>query len=186
MGVGGSKPESERSQHVFEADTPIRFSQQLVDSLQGSPQSDSTRAKTLELQIQERVTAELERLRAEEDKRLVELYDKVSEESETSSEPSLVEKIGDKFNTSSALSEKEKQRNMSRDTVSKEITELKKKLDARKKLEQADTAVQKAKDDVVTCLRMNDRRPLDCWKEVEKFRSEVRILERDFVQKTLQ
>jgi altered-inheritance-of-mitochondria protein 13 len=69
--------------------------------------------------------------------------------------------------------------------VSKEIAELKKKLEARKKLEQVDPAVEKAKEDVVACLRTNDRRPLDCWKEVETFRREVGRLEREFVEKTV-
>ena len=69
--------------------------------------------------------------------------------------------------------------------MSKEIVELKKKLEARKKLEQVDPAVEKAKEDVATCLRTNDRRPLDCWKEVETFRREVGRLEREFVEKTV-
>ena len=62
---------------------------------------------------------------------------------------------------------------------------MKKKLEARKKLEQVDPTVEKAKEDVVTCLRTNDRRPLDCWKEVETFRREVGRLEREFVEKTV-
>jgi altered-inheritance-of-mitochondria protein 13 len=74
---------------------------------------------------------------------------------------------------------------MSRDSVTKEIEALKKKLEARKRLEQADPAVNKAKEDVVTCLRLNDRRPLDCWKEVENFKREVGRLEKEFVEKTI-
>merc|ERR1712093_579018 len=43
--------------------------------------------------------------------------------------------------------------------------------------------VEKAKSEVVKCLRANDRRPLDCWKEVETFRQEVRRLESTWVEK---
>lgn len=74
---------------------------------------------------------------------------------------------------------------MSRDSVSKEILELKKKLESRRKLEQVDAGVAKAKEAVVNCLRVNDRRPLDCWKEVETFKAEVGKLEREFVERTV-
>ena len=36
-----------------------------------------------------------------------------------------------------------------------------------------DGAVEKARQEVITCLRVNDRRPLDCWREVEDFKREV-------------
>jgi altered-inheritance-of-mitochondria protein 13 len=74
---------------------------------------------------------------------------------------------------------------MSRDSVTKEIEALKKKLEGRKKLEQVDPELNKAKEDVVACLRLHDRRPLDCWKEVEVFKREVGRLEREFVEKTI-
>ena len=46
---------------------------------------------------------------------------------------------------------------------------------------EVDKDVAKAKEDVTKCLRLNDRRPLDCWKEVEKFKAEVGRLEKKFV-----
>lgn len=61
--------------------------------------------------------------------------------------------------------------------MQKDVQELKKKLEQRKSLKEQDPGVEKAKTDVVRCLRDNDRRPLDCWKEVETFRKEVRRLE---------
>lgn len=64
-----------------------------------------------------------------------------------------------------------------------DVTELKKKLEQRKKLADIDEGVEKAKSEVVQCLRQNDRRPLDCWKEVETFRQEVRRLEGVWVEK---
>ncbi|OCL08961.1 DUF1690-domain-containing protein [Glonium stellatum] len=185
MGAGNSKPTSEHTQHVFAADAPVRFSNELVESLQNSTQSDSTRSRNLELQIQARVTSELEKLQAQEAERLSRASEALSQEPVASEEPSLVEKISDSLTSSTALADKQRKQNMSHSSVSKEIEELKKKLEARKKLEQVDPAVQKAKENVVTCLRMNDRRPLDCWKEVETFRQEVGRLEREFVEKTV-
>ena len=49
-----------------------------------------------------------------------------------------------------------------------------------------DKAVEKAKEDMVSCLRKNDRRPLDCWKEVEVFKREVGRLERGYLGKVLE
>jgi MICOS complex subunit MIC19 len=48
-----------------------------------------------------------------------------------------------------------------------------------------DKDVEKARDDVVKCLRGNDRRPLDCWREVERFREEVRRVEEKWVEKVV-
>ncbi len=59
---------------------------------------------------------------------------------------------------------------------------MRRKLEGRKKLVEVDGAVEKAKEEVVSCLRTNDRRPLDCWREVEAFKREVGRLERGFVE----
>ncbi len=64
-----------------------------------------------------------------------------------------------------------------------DVKELRKKLEQRKKLTSVDEGVEKAKSQVVKCLRENDRRPLDCWKEVENFKNEVRRLEGVWVEK---
>lgn len=64
---------------------------------------------------------------------------------------------------------------------------LKEKLKRRKIKEGVvkDKAAEKAKGEVVNCLRLNDRRPLDCWREVEVFKEEVGRLERDFLGKIM-
>ncbi|TKA74528.1 hypothetical protein B0A49_04049 [Cryomyces minteri] len=189
MGSGSSKPEA---QHVFSADTPVRFSQEAsTKKLIGRNfKTDSTRSRNLELQIQSRVTTELERILRSSTQRLTDLQDQISSEEHSASpvsepaDPSLVERIGDKL-TGQDTAAKHHQKNVSRDSVSEEIAELKRKLQARKKLEGMDRGVEKAKEDVVQCLRKNDRRPLDCWKEVETFRNEVGRLEKAFVERTV-
>lgn len=75
--------------------------------------------------------------------------------------------------------------NRSRDSVSKEVEALKAKLEKRKQVDKTDKGVEKAKEDLVSCLRMNDRRPLDCWEQVEEFKKEVSRLERGFVEKAM-
>ena len=73
----------------------------------------------------------------------------------------------------------------SRHAVSKEVEALKHKLDSRRKVRSIPDSVEAAKGEVVRCLRENDRRPLDCWKEVEAFKEEVRRLEKGWVDKVV-
>ncbi|KIW00768.1 uncharacterized protein PV09_07749 [Verruconis gallopava] len=183
MGAGNSKPEEGLAQHVFKADTPTRFSGDLVESLQDSSQSDATRSANLELKIQTRVTSELEKLAAEEEakyKAVAESISKQAEETPSSDEnPSLTDKL------TGVAAEKERKAQLSHSSVSKEIADLRKKLESRKKIEQVDAGVEKAKEELVQCLRLNDRRPLDCWAEKEAFKREVSRLEREFVERTV-
>ena len=71
--------------------------------------------------------------------------------------------------------------------MQREIDELRKKLQSRKLREDVvDGKVEKARDEVVNCLRINDRRPLDCWREVDAFKREVGRLEKEFLGKVME
>lgn len=87
-----------------------------------------------------------------------------------------------------AKAEGDRMRELSRGKVEKEIERLKGMLGQRKLREDVvgDAGVGKARDGVVKCLRVNDRRPLDCWKEVEAFRREVGRLEGEFLGRVLE
>lgn len=69
--------------------------------------------------------------------------------------------------------------------VSKEVEALRARLEARKQVKPLPEEVEAARGNVVKCLRENDRRPLNCWEEVEAFKEEVRKLEKGWVEKTL-
>lgn len=71
--------------------------------------------------------------------------------------------------------------------MQKEIEALKRKLETRKLKEEVvgDEGVEWAKGKLVKCLRERDRRPLDCWEEVEGFKREVGRLEKRFVEAVL-
>ncbi|TVY52443.1 MICOS complex subunit mic19 [Lachnellula cervina] len=169
MGSGSSKPAAAPTSQVWTSETPVRFSNGLVDSLQSSPETDSTRAKTLELHIQSRVNSELKRLQEQAAKEYAELQSQIS-----APEPEKKEKsAGDTL------------RDLGRESVQNDVKELKKKLEQRKQLADLDEGVEKAKSEVVRCLRDNDRRPLDCWKEVQTFKDEVRRLEGAWVEKVV-
>ena len=150
-----------------------------------APQNDSTRSKQQELAYQQRLTSELEKVRQQEVQNLSKLSETLSDDLDKPSEPSIVEKLADATSLSSVLPDKQKPKDLTRDIVTKEIEALKKKLDGRKKIEQVDPQLQKAKAEVVACLRTNDRRPLDCWQEIAKFKQEVGRLEKEFVEKTI-
>ncbi|KAG9638190.1 hypothetical protein KCU64_g13898, partial [Aureobasidium melanogenum] len=145
---------------------------------------DSTRSRNLELQIQQRVTAELERIREEEAQRLAQYTERLTpssdDQSSSSDDSTLKEKISSALTPSSS-----QHKDRSNDSVSKEVAQLRSKLERRKKLEQTDPAVEKAKEGLVQCLRVNDRRPLDCWEQVEAFKAEVAKLEQKFVDRAL-
>ncbi|KAE8450254.1 hypothetical protein EG329_006682 [Mollisiaceae sp. DMI_Dod_QoI] len=172
MGSGSSKPDSAPKSQVWTAETPVRFSQGLVDSLQSSPESDSTRSKTLELHIQARVAEELKQLQDRATKEFEELQAKISaaEDKQKKDQP---KSAGDSL------------RELGREAVQNDVQQLRKKLEQRKKLADIDESIENAKSAVVKCLRDNDRRPLDCWKEVETFKAEVRRLEGTWVEKVV-
>ncbi|KAL9596447.1 MAG: hypothetical protein Q9219_005797 [cf. Caloplaca sp. 3 TL-2023] len=204
MGQNSSKPPPSSTQHVFTSESPVNFSPDLINALQASPeahtsffnhgQTDSTRSKDLELHIQRRVHAELERLDAEHNNRLSELREQISSSSDSTTESIHPDARTPDQSTSAggpdhkAAAEGDKLRDLSRQSVQKEIDLLKEKLKSRKIKEEVvqDKAVEKAKGEVVNCLRLNDRRPLDCWREVEAFKEEVGRLEKDFLGKIME
>lgn len=87
-----------------------------------------------------------------------------------------------------AKAEGDRLRDLSRASVQMEIENLKDKLQKRQLKEDVvkDEGVNRAREQVVQCLRVNDRRPLDCWKEVEAFRREVGRLEGAFLGRVLE
>lgn len=176
-------------------------------------QTDSSRAKALELEIQNRVAQELQRLREREQQTLAEIEKKLAEVKDTGSPPvsaattttpapsttypagSLdldaprVPFAGREYEPSPffaaepAAQQPIVNRDVSRDSVMSEIDQLRSRLDGRRKLAELDEGVARAKADVVGCLRLNDRRPLDCWKEVDAFKREVAKMEAAFVDR---
>jgi altered-inheritance-of-mitochondria protein 13 len=113
----------------------------------------------MELKVQARVAEELKKLQQKESDALKQAHEKL------------------------ASSGDEADQSISRFTVSKEVEELRRKLEERKKLRSLPDSVEGARNEVIRCLRDNDRRPLDCWQEVENFKAEVKKLEKSWVDK---
>ncbi|KAK3396062.1 hypothetical protein B0T20DRAFT_394617 [Sordaria brevicollis] len=165
MGSSASKP-STAAPHVWKGSAPAGVSQDLVEQLQSSPETDISRQQTIELQVQARVAEELKRLRAAE-----------------------AAKLQETLSSSDSEQQQQQQQNdenaLSRQKVNKEVEALRAKLEERRKVRELPESMETARSEVVRCLRENDRRPLDCWKEVEAFKEEVRRLERGWVDKVV-
>ncbi|KAK3071392.1 hypothetical protein LTR53_008704 [Teratosphaeriaceae sp. CCFEE 6253] len=186
MGNGGSKPE----QQVFSASP-------------NTPQTDSTRAHDSELKVQARVREELTRIRDQQAAQFTQITDsltisppqpKTLSKSGSSKTPAtgLAASLSSPFYQDHSPRSPDNPNNpapskpdsgRSSDSVKKEVMDLRKKLEGRKKVEQMPKEVEAAKEKVVQCLRTNDRRPLDCWREVEEFKRAVGKLEGAFVQR---
>jgi MICOS complex subunit MIC19 len=72
--------------------------------------------------------------------------------------------------------------NLSSVTLEGDIKELREKFMGVKDSNE-DKEARKARQEVVQCLQLNDRRSLDCWWEVQKFKEKVARLEQEFVNK---
>jgi len=160
MGANESKPSSA---HVFKASGPSSVSQDLVDSLQSSRETDASRARLLEAQVQARVAEELKKLEKQESEALKTAHDKIAE--------------------AAAKNTSDDQGGVTRHSVSKQVEDLRRRLEERKQVAPLPENVDSARGEVVRCLIENDRRPLDCWQEVEKFKAEVKKMEQEWVNK---
>ncbi|TIC95986.1 MICOS complex subunit mic19 [Colletotrichum higginsianum] len=162
MGASESKPSSNTPPHLWKASTPSGISHDLVESLQTSHETDLSRSQLTELQIQARVAEELKRLQTKESEALKLAHEKIAAEDKPAPEGQR-----------------------SHEAVAREIEALRAKLAERKKVRDLPDGVEAARSEVVRCLRENDRRPLDCWKEVEAFKEEVKRLEKGWVEKVV-
>ncbi|OAA60690.1 DUF1690 domain-containing protein [Cordyceps fumosorosea ARSEF 2679] len=161
MGSSTSKPE--QSGYQWKASGTPGVSMPVLDSLQSSPETDASRAKLLEQQVHARVAEELKKLQKREAEALAAAHDKIASAAPSSDDATTTNRF----------------------TVGKEVDALRKKLEERKQVRALPEEVERARGRVVECLRVNDRRPLDCWQEVEDFKAEVQKLERSWVDKVV-
>ena len=197
---------------VCKAPIPSEQKPKTEPKLTNPPKSDSTRAKALELEIQNRVAQELQRLREREQQTLAQIEKRLAESKDTTTLPitaataplaagypegslnldapriPFAGRHHDPVPTYAAPAEaaapaQPAKRDVSRDSVAAEIDQLRSKLDGRRKLTELDGDVAKARADVTSCLQLNDRRPLNCWEEVDAFKREVARMEASFVDR---
>ncbi|PON26401.1 hypothetical protein TGAM01_v204877 [Trichoderma gamsii] len=125
------------------------------------PQTDASRSRLVEQHIQARVAEELKKLHQKESEALKLAHDKLADLA-----PSDAEEKGP-----------------SRYSVGKEIEALSSKLEQRKQVRELPEGVEVARNNVIRCLRENDRKPLVCYDEVEAFKAEVKKLEKEWINR---
>ena len=133
----------------------------MISHLDSNKESNSTRSASLEAHIQSRVQTELARLEAR---------------SET-----LQDKLEQELKKQGLLTEREST-GLSAVTLEGDIKELRGKFVGLRESQQ-NTEASAAKEQVIKCLQLHDRRSLDCWWEVQRFKDKVAKLEKEFVGK---
>ncbi|KAJ5902711.1 hypothetical protein N7495_003239 [Penicillium taxi] len=201
------------AKHVFSSNSPVQFSSNLVDALQSSETDSSrSKSIEIEIQKRvtqelERLREREQQTLAEIEKRLADAKDVSSLPITAATAPVATSSSGYLVGSlnldapripfagrehdaplfaepqDASAQQVALNREVSSGSVVSEIEQLRARLDGRRKLVVLDEDVERAKADVTGCLRLHDRRPLNCWKEVEAFKAEVAKLEAAFVDR---
>ncbi|CAN3375381.1 hypothetical protein DIURU_002422 [Diutina rugosa] len=148
MGNTTSKPETK----VFNPESPVDFSASFLSQLETSVDSDYSRAQYAENYIQDRVAQELKKL----EKEAVVKFNKTTNDALAKNpKPELsVAKTNEKISQlTSILQENAK------------LTEV-----------QLPEETKAARESVLSCLKANEGKSLNCWDEVKKFEELVKAL----------
>jgi len=170
MGASQSKPDGDK---VFYNETPIQFSQEVIDHLQesaGSPGTSPERQSTLDAHIKARINAELGRLR-EEEKLVREQIEAALEKENLSRERDGLGSDEIEGGTTSSSSIQG-----ALDEVQKKVDRFHAKRDINGYL-----FVNESSQKLIECYRSHQKTPLDCWREVDAFKSAVAMEEQKYV-----
>ncbi|OBA22907.1 DUF1690-domain-containing protein [Metschnikowia bicuspidata var. bicuspidata NRRL YB-4993] len=148
MGSSASKPETK----VFSPKAPVDYSASFLSHLENSQESDYTRAQFTESYIQERVAAELQKLELE----AITKY-------QASASDALLKDGSDGASYSASNDKLLALSKTLQDNASLIKIEL-------------DEPVVIARQEVISCLKTNKGKALNCWDEVEQFKKLVHNL----------
>ncbi|TFK55325.1 hypothetical protein OE88DRAFT_1623751 [Heliocybe sulcata] len=165
MGAGQSKSDSD--EHVFHAETPIQFSNEVVNHLSdtsASPDTPPERQSTLDAHIRQRIQAELAHLREEESHVREEIERALEKENLDRERDMAGDESGQVKSTTALLGD---------------VDELRKQVERfhSKKEEEDFVGARTRGEAVVQCFRNNPSTPLDCWKQVTEFKASVAHVE---------
>lgn len=180
--MGASQSRSEPDEKVFQSETPISFSPDVVNQLSNrleSPETSPERQTVLDAHIRARIHDELEHLRTEEEHVQSEI-ERALEKENLDRERAMAGDASE--GDGNAAGEVRSSAVLQGDL--EEIREKISKYQTRKELTEY-PEVKSHGDAVVECYRRNPTTPLDCWKEVDRFKSSVAKLEQEYF-KTLQ
>ncbi|KAI0811095.1 hypothetical protein BC629DRAFT_1589840 [Irpex lacteus] len=178
MGAGQSKADSDEK--VFYSETPIQFDEAVVNHLtdnSASPAPSSERQSSIDAQIRNRIQAELEALRQQEEE-VKHQIEQALEKENLDRERSLA---GEESDSENEGSEAGSVRNSA--ALAGDLEELKAKVErfqSRQALSEF-PEVQAASEAVVTCYKSHPTTTLDCWKEVARFKDAVSGVEQHYI-----
>ncbi|ESK88783.1 duf1690 domain-containing protein [Moniliophthora roreri MCA 2997] len=173
--MGASQSTVGSSEKVFRNETPIEFSQDVVDHLkdnEASPGPTPERQTTIDQHIRARIEHEVKQLRrAEEDvqKEIALALEKENLDKEK-------EMAGQAERTDGAGTVK------SSPALFGDLEEIRSKIDrfqSRKDLKDY-PEVKAYQEAVLSCYKSHPTTTLNCWREVNKFRDSVRTLEQEY------
>lgn len=137
---------------VFTPQSKIEYGSGLIDQLEKGTESDFTRSQLTEIALEKEVSKRLDILSKESN----EHFDKT---------------------LASALLTKDDNENVSSKKLNDKIIKLNKELKEREsKFFKLSDDVLKSKKSIVSCLKQNQDRPLNCWDEVKNFEKLVNEL----------
>ncbi|KAK9466241.1 hypothetical protein V1512DRAFT_264185 [Lipomyces arxii] len=140
-----------QSKRTFVPDVPVAFSQDLIESLEDTPETDFSRVQDKALKLEQSVAAELESLSGQA-KELV-----LSAWNDADSAPVKGEIVSP--------------------AVLKDITTLKDAISSHKAAAEAKAETGKTfnehREKLIKCLQTNDRRPLVCLAEFNEFKDKL-------------
>ncbi|KIJ69551.1 hypothetical protein HYDPIDRAFT_172917 [Hydnomerulius pinastri MD-312] len=171
MGAGQSKPETQPK--VFYTETPIEFSQDVVNHLSdslASPETTPERQSTLDAHIRYRIQNELQALRAEEENVQREIQRALEKEN-------IDREIGGIGDTNAHGDVKNSA------ALIGDLEEIRAKVDRYQTRRQLSDFpfVREAGEAVASCYRSNATTPLDCWREVAQFKAAVTDAETQYL-----
>ncbi|THH27632.1 hypothetical protein EUX98_g6555 [Antrodiella citrinella] len=178
--MGASQSKSEPEEQVFYSETPIQFSDDVVNQLADNSASSTpspARQSTLDSHIRSRIQDELTRLRQEEES--------IKQEIEHALEKENLDRERELAGEESATEDDAQAAGGVKSSAAMigDLEDLKHKVDRyQKRRDDSSVSDLQAKSlAVVNCYRSNTTTSLDCWKEVNNFKLSVVEVEQHYV-----
>ncbi|KAH7921482.1 hypothetical protein BV22DRAFT_1072217 [Leucogyrophana mollusca] len=175
--MGAAQSRGNTEEKVFHNETPIQFSQDVVNHLTDrmvSPETTPERQTTLDSHVRSRIQAELEHLRTEEDN--------VRKEIELALEK---ENLDHEMNLTGGIATGEDTHDkvMSSTALLGDLEEIRTKVDRFQTRQQLSDfpSVKESGEAVVSCYKSHLKTPLDCWREVSEFKASVAHAETQYL-----
>ncbi|KIM51479.1 hypothetical protein SCLCIDRAFT_18392 [Scleroderma citrinum Foug A] len=170
--MGASQSKTDVTPKIIPNQTPVQFSQDVVDYLSDrleSPETTPERQISLDNRVRSRIQAELQALRAEEEKVQQEIHRALEKENLDRESD-----VGDGTPLSEAKNSA---------TLIGNLEEIKAKVDRYQTRRQLSDFpfLKEAGEEVVSCYRSNQSTPLECWKEVARFKVAVAEAEAQYL-----